>query len=62
MSDATPTLADLQRELNGWRAGLLLSSKNAPKPLLANALIALRATAAHNANTIRRFMSVSSAP
>ena len=42
MSDATPTLADLRRELNGWRAGLLLSSKNAPKPLLANALIALR--------------------
>ena len=37
-----PTLANLQRELDGWRAGLLVSSKNAPKPLLANALIALR--------------------
>ena len=38
----TPTLADLQDELSGWRAGLLLSPKNTPKPLLANALIALR--------------------
>jgi predicted P-loop ATPase len=42
MPDATPTLADLQGELNNWRAALLLSSTNAPKPLLANALIALR--------------------
>jgi hypothetical protein len=32
----------LQDELTGWRAALLLSSKNTPKPLLANALIALR--------------------
>ena len=38
----TPTLADLQDELSGWRTALLLSHKNAPKPLLANALIALR--------------------
>ena len=38
----TPTLADLQDELSGWRAGLLLSPKNTPKPLLANALTALR--------------------
>jgi len=38
----TPTLADLQDELSDWRAGLLLSPKNTPKPLLANALIALR--------------------
>ena len=38
----TPTLADLQDELSGWRAALLLSPKNTPKPLLANALIALR--------------------
>jgi predicted P-loop ATPase len=38
----TPALADLQDELSGWRAALLLSSKNTPKPLLANALIALR--------------------
>jgi hypothetical protein len=38
----SPTLADLQDELSGWRAVLLLSRKNAPKPLLANALIALR--------------------
>jgi predicted P-loop ATPase len=38
----TPTLADLQDELNGWRAALLLSPKKTPKPLLANALIALR--------------------
>jgi predicted P-loop ATPase len=39
---ATPTLADLQDELSGWRAALLLSRKSTPKPLLANALIALR--------------------
>jgi predicted P-loop ATPase len=38
----TPALADLQDELSGWRAALLLSRKNTPKPLLANALIALR--------------------
>jgi predicted P-loop ATPase len=38
----SPALADLQDELIGWRAGLLLSPKNTPKPLLANALIALR--------------------
>jgi len=38
----TPALAELQDELNGWRAALLMSSKNTPKPLLANALIALR--------------------
>ena len=38
----TPTLADLQDELTGWRAALLVSRKNTPKPLLANALIALR--------------------
>ena len=38
----TPVLADLQDELSGWRAALLLSRKNTPKPLLANALIALR--------------------
>jgi predicted P-loop ATPase len=37
-----PILADLQDELTGWRAALLLSRKNTPKPLLANALIALR--------------------
>ena len=39
----SPALAYLQDELSGWRAGLLLSPKNTPKPLLANALIALRA-------------------
>ena len=38
----TPALAYLQDELSGWRAALLLSRKNTPKPLLANALIALR--------------------
>jgi hypothetical protein len=38
----SPTFADLQDELSGWRAGLLVSAKNAPKPILANALIALR--------------------
>ena len=38
----SPTLADLQDELCGWRAALLLSRKNTPKPLLANALTALR--------------------
>jgi Virulence-associated protein E-like domain len=38
----SPTLADLQDELSGWRAALLVSAKNAPKPILANALIALR--------------------
>jgi predicted P-loop ATPase len=38
----TPTLADLQDELNGWRAALLLSPTKTPKPLLANALTALR--------------------
>ena len=37
-----PALADLQDELSGWRTALLLSRKNTPKPLLANALIALR--------------------
>jgi hypothetical protein len=37
-----PALADLQDELSGWRAALLLSRKNTPKPLLANALMALR--------------------
>jgi hypothetical protein len=42
MSDAPPTLADLQHQLNGWRAGLLFSQRNVPKPLLANALTALR--------------------
>src|SRR5262249_14968729 len=38
----SPTLADLQDELSGWRAALLVSAKNAPKPILANALIGLR--------------------
>jgi predicted P-loop ATPase len=43
MHDTTsPALAELQDELSGWRAALLLSRKNTPKPLLANALIALR--------------------
>ncbi len=43
MRDATtPTLAELQDELSGWRTALLFSRKNTPKPLLANALIALR--------------------
>jgi predicted P-loop ATPase len=37
-----PALADLQDQLSGWRARLLVSAKNAPKPILANALIALR--------------------
>ena len=36
------TLDDLDRELKGWRAKLLLSVYKLPKPLLANALIALR--------------------
>ena len=43
MRDATsPALAELQNELNGWRTALLFSRKNTPKPLLANALTALR--------------------
>jgi len=43
MRDTTnPALAELQDELSGWRTALLLSRKNSPKPLLANALIALR--------------------
>jgi predicted P-loop ATPase len=43
MRDSTsPALAELQDELSGWRTALLLSRKNTPKPLLANALIALR--------------------
>jgi hypothetical protein len=43
MRDTTsPALAELQDELSGWRTALLLSRKNTPKPLLANALIALR--------------------
>ena len=45
MRDTTtlaPSLEDLQDKLNGWRARLLVSAKNAPKPILANALIALR--------------------
>jgi predicted P-loop ATPase len=43
MRDTTsPALAELQDELSGWRTGLLFSRKNTPKPLLANALIALR--------------------
>jgi hypothetical protein len=32
----------LQKNLNGWRSELLLTSTKQPKPLLANALIALR--------------------
>ena len=42
LTTLTPILADLQDELSGWRAALLVSAKNAPKPILANALIALR--------------------
>ena len=43
MRDTTsPALAELQDELTGWRTTLLVSAKNAPKPILANALIALR--------------------
>ena len=43
MRDTTSAaLAELQDELSSWRAALLLSRKNSPKPLLANALIALR--------------------
>jgi predicted P-loop ATPase len=43
MRDTTsPALAELQDELSGWRTALLFSRKNTPKPLLANALIALR--------------------
>jgi hypothetical protein len=45
MRDTTtlaPSRADLQDQLNGWRARLLVSAKNAPKPILAKALIALR--------------------
>jgi predicted P-loop ATPase len=38
----TETLADLQQELNGWRAELLVSDKKQPRALLANALTALR--------------------
>src|SRR6516164_5978146 len=38
----SPALAELQDELSGWRTALLFSRKNTPKPLLANALIALR--------------------
>ena len=38
----SPALAELQNELNGWRTALLFSPKNTPKPLLANALTALR--------------------
>jgi predicted P-loop ATPase len=38
----TPTLADLQDELSGWRSLLLVSPKKIPKAVLANALIALR--------------------
>jgi len=36
------TLAALQHELNGWRGQLLVNATKQPKPLLANALIALR--------------------
>ena len=43
MSDTTsPSLAELQEELTGWRIALLFSRTKQPKPLLANALIALR--------------------
>ena len=43
MRDTTsPALAELQDELSGWQAALLVSTKNTPKPILANALIALR--------------------
>jgi hypothetical protein len=43
MRDTTsPSLAELQNDLSGWRAALLVSAKNRPKPILANALIALR--------------------
>jgi predicted P-loop ATPase len=43
MRDTTsPALAELQDQLSGWRTALLFSRKNTPKPLLANALIALR--------------------
>jgi predicted P-loop ATPase len=43
MRDTTsPALAELQDELNGWRAALLVSAKSAPRSILANALIALR--------------------
>jgi predicted P-loop ATPase len=38
----TETLAELQQELNGWRADLLVSASKQPRPLLANALTALR--------------------
>jgi predicted P-loop ATPase len=36
------TLAALQQELSGWRGSLLVSPTKQPKPLLANALTALR--------------------
>jgi predicted P-loop ATPase len=36
------TLADLQQELSGWRGQLLVTPTKQPRPLLANALIALR--------------------
>ena len=36
------TLAALQHELSGWRGKLLVTATKQPKPLLANALIALR--------------------
>ena len=42
MTQLQSNTRDLQDELSGWRAALLLSRKNTPKPLLANALIALR--------------------
>jgi hypothetical protein len=33
---------ELQQALSGWRAKLLLTQTKQPRPLLANALIALR--------------------
>ena len=38
MRDTTsPGLAELQDELSGWRAALLMSAKKAPKPILGDA-------------------------
>jgi predicted P-loop ATPase len=42
MADISPTLAELQERLSGWKASLILTPTKTPKALLANAVIALR--------------------